>query len=65
MYLYRKQKPLIKLLNVSVHKLLIIELLNVSVHKLLIIELLNVQKTETEIGNQKGKESDICMVGPG
>jgi len=24
-----------------------------------------IQKSETEIGNQKGKESDICMVGPG
>jgi hypothetical protein len=23
------------------------------------------QKPETEIGNQRGKESDICMVGPG
>ena len=23
------------------------------------------QKSDTEIGNKKGKESDICMVGPG
>ena len=23
------------------------------------------EKPETEIGNRKGKESDICMVGPG
>ena len=23
------------------------------------------QKSELEIGNQKGKESDICMIGPG
>jgi hypothetical protein len=23
------------------------------------------EKPETEVGNRKGKESDICMVGPG
>ena len=23
------------------------------------------QKSDTEIGNKKGRESDICMVGPG
>lgn len=23
------------------------------------------KKPETEVGNQKGKESDICMIGPG
>ena len=23
------------------------------------------QKSETEIGNKKGHESDICMIGPG
>ena len=27
--------------------------------------LLNFQKTDTEIGNTKGKESDIVIVGPG
>ena len=33
---------------------------------LLLLSLVHIfQKPETEIGNQRGKESDICMVGPG